>query len=111
MSKNKESLDKAFEEGLDPNRWRALFVIAFAALMVVLDASIVNIALPAMKVSLHISDVNRQWVVTAYSLSFGALLLLGGRLADFVGRKRMFIVGLAGVAIASGLGGLAQNQA
>ncbi len=99
-----------FEEGLDPNRWRALFVIAFASLMVVLDASIVNIALPAAQKSLHISDVNRQWVVTAYSLAFGALLLLGGRLADFVGRKKIFIYGLGGFAIASGLGGLSMNQ-
>jgi EmrB/QacA subfamily drug resistance transporter len=112
VNKNKSAdpVDKTFEDGLDPNRWRALFVIAFAALMVVLDASIVNIALPAAQKALHISDVNRQWVVTAYSLSFGALLLLGGRLADFIGRKRIFIIGLAGFALASGLGGLSQNQ-
>ena len=64
---------------LDPNRWRALFVIAIASLMVVLDASIVNIALPSAQAELGISDANRQWVVTAYSLAFGSLLLLGGR--------------------------------
>jgi EmrB/QacA subfamily drug resistance transporter len=93
----------------DPRRWIALGVIAVAQLMVVLDASIVNIALPQAQRDLGISDVNRQWVITAYTLAFGGLLLLGGRIADYVGRKRMFIVGLAGFAIASALGGIAQN--
>ena len=74
------------DEGLDPNRWRALFVIAIASLMIVLDASIINLALPSAQKALHISDANRQWVVTAYSLAFGSLLLLGGRIADYVGR-------------------------
>jgi EmrB/QacA subfamily drug resistance transporter len=95
---------------LDPNRWRALVVIAIAQLMVVLDASIVNIALPALQQDLGISDANRQWVVTGYTLAFGGLLLLGGRIADFWGRKRSFLVGLVGFAIASALGGIAQNQ-
>jgi EmrB/QacA subfamily drug resistance transporter len=104
---NKPVLD---ENGLDPNRWRALMVIAIASLMVVLDASIVNIALPSAQKALHISDANRQWVVTAYSLAFGSLLLLGGRIADFVGRKKIFIIGLIGFAAASGLGGIASNQ-
>src|SRR5712675_971779 len=90
--------------GPDPKRWLALAVIAIAQLMVVLDASIVNIALPSAQKALHISDVNRQWVVTAYTLAFGGLLLLGGRIADYVGRKRMFIVGLAGFACSSALG-------
>ena len=72
----------------DPRRWLALGVIAVAQLMVVLDASIVNIALPSAQRSLGISDANRQWVVTAYALAFGGLLLLGGRVADFIGRKR-----------------------
>jgi len=72
-------------EGLDPNRWRALAVIAIASLMIVLDASIINLALPSAQKALHISNANRQWVVTAYSLTFGSLLLLGGRIADFVG--------------------------
>ncbi len=98
------------ENGLDPNRWRALMVIAIASLMVVLDASIVNIALPSAQKALHISDANRQWVVTAYSLAFGSLLLLGGRIADFVGRKKVFIIGLIGFAAASGLGGIASTQ-
>jgi EmrB/QacA subfamily drug resistance transporter len=93
----------------DPRRWIALGVIAVAQLMVVLDASIVNIALPQAQKDLGISDVNRQWVITAYTLAFGGLLLLGGRIADYVGRKRMFIVGLAGFAFASALGGIAQN--
>ena len=93
----------------DPKRWIALGVIAIAQLMVVLDASIVNIALPQAQKALAISDVDRQWVVTAYTLAFGGLLLLGGRIADFAGRKRMFIVGLIGFAGASALGGAAQN--
>jgi MFS family permease len=82
--------------GPDPRRWWALAVIAIAQLMVVLDASIVTIALPSAQHSLHISTANRQWVVTAYTLAFGGLLLLGGRIADYRGRKRMFIVGLLG---------------
>jgi EmrB/QacA subfamily drug resistance transporter len=93
----------------DPRRWRALMVIAIAQLMVVLDASIVNIALPSIQQDLGITDANRQWVITAYTLTFGGLLLLGGRIADFQGRKRMFIVGLIGFAAASFLGGVAQT--
>ena len=94
----------------DPTRWRALGVIAIAQLMVVLDASIVNLALPSAKAALGISDANQQWVITAYTLTFGGLLLLGGRVADYVGRKRVFIIGLIGFASASALGGLAPNQ-
>src|SRR5689334_15959486 len=95
---------------VDPRRWLALVVIAVAQLIVVLDASIVNIALPSAQHALDISDANRQWVVTAYALAFGGLLLLGGRIADFVGRKRVFIIGLVGFGVASAVGGLAQNQ-
>jgi len=95
---------------LDPNRWRALMVIAIAQLMVVLDASIVNIALPSIQADLGITDANRQWVVTAYTLAFGGLLLLGGRISDFWGRKRAFMAGLLGFAGASALGGLSINQ-
>lgn len=94
---------------VDPRRWLALAVIAMSTLMVVLDASIVNIALPHAQVDLHISDVDRQWVVTAYTLAFGGLLLLGGRIADYAGRKRIFLVGLAGFATASAVGGFAQD--
>jgi EmrB/QacA subfamily drug resistance transporter len=92
---------------VNPRRWLALAVIAVAQLMVVLDASIVNIALPSAQRDLGISDADRQWVVTAYTLAFGGLLLLGGRIADFVGRKRTFIIGLLGFAGASALGGIA----
>ena len=91
-------------------RWLALVFIALAQLMVVLDASIVNIALPSAQKALDISDADRQWVITAYTLAFGGLLLLGGRIADYVGRKRMFLVGLAGFATASALGGAAQTS-
>lgn len=93
----------------DPLRWKALVVIAIAQLMVVLDASIVNIALPSIQVDLGISDADRQWVVTAYTLAFGGLLLLGGRIADYAGRKRMLMVGLIGFAIASAFGGLSTS--
>ncbi|HVX21586.1 MAG TPA: MFS transporter [Acidimicrobiales bacterium] len=95
----------------DPRRWLALAVIAVAQLMVVLDASIVTIALPSAQRALHISVDNRQWVITAYTLAFGGLLLLGGRIADYMGRKRMFVIGLLGFAAASALGGVAQNAA
>ncbi|MFD7437589.1 MFS transporter [Streptomyces sp. NPDC059861] len=95
----------------DANRWKALVFIALAQLMVVLDATIVNIALPSAQQDLGISDGNRQWVVTAYALAFGGLLLFGGRIADLWGRKRAFVVGLAGFALASALGGAATNEA
>ncbi|MBL4599879.1 MAG: MFS transporter [Rhizobiaceae bacterium] len=95
---------------VDSKRWIALWVIATATLMIVLDISIINIALPAAQADLGISDMNRPWVVTAYALTFGGLLLLGGRIADFYGRKRMFIIGLVGFGIASILGGLAQDS-
>ncbi|WP_055490351.1 MFS transporter [Streptomyces sp. TP-A0356] len=95
----------------DPRRWRALVFIALAQLMVVLDATIVNIALPSAQQDLGISDGNRQWVVTAYALAFGGLLLFGGRVADLWGRKRAFVIGLAGFAAASAIGGAAQTGA
>jgi EmrB/QacA subfamily drug resistance transporter len=93
----------------DPRRWFALWVIAAAQMMVVLDASVVTIALPHAQKALHISEANRQWVMTAYTLAFGGLLLLGGRIADYVGRKRVFVWGLIGFAAASALGGAAPN--
>ena len=98
-------------DGLDPKRFRALAIIAVAQLMVVLDASVVIIALPSAQRALHISTANRQWMLTAYTLSFAGLLLLGGRIADYFGRKRMFVISLIGFAGASALGGLAQNSA
>ncbi len=88
-------------------RWSILTVLAVAQLMVVLDTTIVNIALPTAQRDLAFSDSARQWVVTAYALAFGSLLLLGGRLADLVGRKRIFLIGLGGFAIASAVGGAA----
>ncbi|WP_345783282.1 MFS transporter [Actinomycetospora termitidis] len=88
-------------------RWWILAVIGVAQLMVILDNSIVNIALPSAQADLGFSDAQRQWVVTAYALAFGSLLLLGGRLSDLFGRKAAFVVGLVGFAVASVLGGLA----
>jgi EmrB/QacA subfamily drug resistance transporter len=90
-------------------RWWTLATVALAQLMVVLDATVVNIALPAAQADLGFSDGDRQWVITAYSLAFGSLLLLGGRLSDLVGRKRIFIIGLIGFAAASALGGAATS--
>ena len=77
--------------------------------MVVLDATIVNIALPSAQEALGFSDDSRQWIITAYALAFGSLLLLGGRLGDLFGRKRVFVVGLVGFAGASALGGFAES--
>ncbi len=88
-------------------RWWTLAVVALAQLMVVLDATVVNIALPSAQADLGFSDADRQWVVTAYSLAFGSLLLLGGRASDLIGRKRTFMIGLVGFALASALGGAA----
>ena len=78
--------------------------------MIVLDSSIMNIAIPSAKVDLGISDANQQWVITAYTLAFGSLLLLGGRIGDYMGRKKIFLVGLAGFAAASALGGIASTE-
>jgi len=92
-------------------RWLVLTVLAVAQLMLVVDATVVNIALPRAQAALGFSDGDRQWVVTAYSLAFGALLLAGGRLADRFGRRRVFLVGLVGFAVASAIGGMAGNFA
>jgi EmrB/QacA subfamily drug resistance transporter len=90
-------------------RWWILAVLGLAQLMVVLDATIVNIALPHAQTALAFSNNDRQWIVTGYSLAFGSLLLLGGRIADLFGRKRIFIIGVVGFAAASAFGGAAQN--
>src|SRR6202167_5449763 len=95
--------------GPDSRRWLILAVVALAQLMVVLDAPIVNIALPSAQQALHFSNIERQWVVTGYALAFGSLLLLGGRLTDLIGRKKTFIVGLIGFAAASAVGGAADS--
>jgi EmrB/QacA subfamily drug resistance transporter len=101
-------------EALDPHherRWLILAVLCLAQLMVVLDATVVNIALPSAQRALHFSNDNRQWVITAYALAFGSLLLLGGRVSDVFGRKRTLITGLSGFAIASAVGGAAPSFA
>jgi EmrB/QacA subfamily drug resistance transporter len=92
-----------------PNRWAVLALLGIAQLMVVLDATIVNIALPSAQRALHFSTDNRQWVITAYALAFGSLLLLGGKLGDLFGRKWTLIGGLTGFALASAIGGLSQS--
>src|SRR5579862_4107161 len=86
-------------------RWWVLGVVGIAQLMVVLDGTIVNIALPSAQRDLGFSVADRQWIVTAYSLAFGNLLLLGARIGDIVGRKRALIVGLVGFGVASAFGG------
>jgi len=91
------------------HRWLVLVIVAVAQLMVVLDATVVNIALPSAQHALGFPNSDRQWVVTAYALAFGSLLLVGGRLGDMFSRKRVFITGLAGFALASALGGAATS--
>ncbi len=90
-------------------RWWILGVLGIAQVMVILDSTIVNIALPTAQRDLHFSTADRQWIVTAYSLAFGSLLLLGGRIGDRVGRKRALIIGLLGFAVASAIGGSSVN--
>src|ERR1700760_4668709 len=92
----------------EPNRWSVLALLGVAQLMVVLDSTIVNIALPSAQEDLGFSTANRQWIVTAYALAFGSLLLVGGKLGDLFGRKWTFIGGLIGFSAASAIGGLAQ---
>jgi EmrB/QacA subfamily drug resistance transporter len=90
-------------------RWPALAIIALAQLMIALDATIVSIALPWAQRALGASDAQRQWVITAYTLAFAGLLLVGGRIADMFGRKRTFVIGLVGFALASAVGGSANS--
>ncbi|WP_375387283.1 MULTISPECIES: MFS transporter [Actinomycetes] len=97
------------DRGRGGSRWLVLAVVALAQLTVVLDATIVNIALPAAQADLGMTDGQRGSVVTVYALAFGALLLLGGRIADYAGRKRSFIIGMAGFALASAVGGVATS--
>jgi len=92
-------------------RWLIVGVIGLAQLMVVLDVTVMNIALPSAQRALHFSTVDRQWVVTAYTLAFGSLLLIGGRLADLIGRKVTFLTGLVGFAVVSAIGGASVNFA
>src|SRR6059058_3067895 len=96
--------------GTDRRRWWALAVIVAAQFMVVLDVAIVNVALPSIRTDLHFSQESLQWVITAYSILFGGVLLLGGRLADILGRRRLFVVGLALFTVSSLLDGLAWSE-
>jgi EmrB/QacA subfamily drug resistance transporter len=91
-------------------RWSALALIVTAQFMVILDVAIVNVALPSIKVDLHFSETNLQWVISAYAIMFGGALLLGGRLADLLGRRRLFVAGLALFATSSLLCGLAWSE-
>src|SRR5918992_743963 len=95
----------------DSRRWLALVVLCVGMLMIVLDVTVVNVALPSIQSDLGFSQSSLAWVVNAYLISFGGLLLLAGRLGDLVGRRRIFMIGLALFTIASLLCGLAQSQA
>src|ERR1700677_101594 len=88
----------------------ALLVITAAQLMIVLDATVVNVAIPTIHHALHFSLANLEWLITGYSLTFGGLLLFGGRTGDLYGKRRMFMIGVAVFALSSLLGGLAQND-
>jgi len=101
--------DRLRQTGDHERRWRILAVIAVAQLMVVLDVTIVNIALPSAQADLGFDPDSRQWVITAYALAFGSLLLLGGKISDLIGRKWTFIAGLGGFAGASAIGGAAPS--
>ncbi|WP_375504309.1 DHA2 family efflux MFS transporter permease subunit [uncultured Jatrophihabitans sp.] len=109
MSLSSLAEKKSAEARSSDHRWLILVVVSIAQLMVVLDATVVNIALPSAQADLGFGDSQRQWVVTAYALAFGSLLLLGGRVGDLFGRKRVFLGGLAAFALASALGGAAPS--
>ena len=106
-----ESLTQVPVESHDRRKWLALALIVTAQFMVVLDVAIVNVALPSIKTDLHFSQESLQWVITAYAIMFGGFLMLGGRLADLLGRRRLFIAGLALFTVSSLLDGLAWSEA
>src|SRR6187200_2314012 len=91
-------------------RWAALVVVCFAQFMVVLDATIVNVALPSIQTDLGLSEANLQWIVNAYALVFGGFLLLGGRAGDLLGRKRIFLIGLVVFTVSSFLAGVSGSS-
>src|SRR5713226_2589191 len=95
----------------DPRRWKALGIVCAAFFMTILDVSIVNVALPSIGRSLHFSRDDLQWVITAYAITFGGFLLLGGRAADLFGRRRVFLVGVVVFTVASFVCGLASSEA
>jgi EmrB/QacA subfamily drug resistance transporter len=105
-----EIVANAVDEQQDRRRWGVLAIVVAAQFMVVLDVAIVNVALPSIKTDLHFSQESLQWVITAYSILFGGVLLLGGRLADLLGRRRLFIAGLALFTVSSLLDGLAWSE-
>jgi EmrB/QacA subfamily drug resistance transporter len=111
LATSRRRRDVADTGGPDPRRWLVLGVIAAAQLMIVLDVTVMNLALPSAQHALGFSNADRQWIVTAYSLSFGSLLLFCGRLADLIGRKVTFLAGLAGFAAASAIGGASDSFA
>src|SRR5258708_34610372 len=96
---------------LDPLRWKALAVVCAAFFMTILDVSIVHVALPSIGRSLHFSRDDLQWVITAYAITFGGFLLLGGRAADLFGRRRVFLVGVVVFTVASFVRALASSEA
>src|ERR671923_1699829 len=97
-------------ESHDRRRWWALALIVVAQFMVVLDVAIVNVALPSIRTDLHFSQESLQWVITAYSIMFGGVLLLGGRLADVLGRRRLFLAGVGLFTVSSLLAGFAWSE-
>src|SRR5216117_2101538 len=107
---NEVLAEQAFDTGSDRRRWFALAVVVAAQFMVVLDVAIVNVALPSIKTDLHFSQESLQWVITAYAILFGGVLLLGGRLADLLGRRRLFVAGLVLFTVSSLLDGLAWSE-
>src|SRR5437773_8782041 len=102
--------DSSAPAGAHVNPWLVLVLVCMAQFMVVLDATVVNVALPSIQKDLNISDADLQWIVNAYALTFGGFLLLGGRAGDLLGRKRVFLVGLVVFTAASLLNGLAQSS-
>src|SRR5213082_1187571 len=105
-----EIMTEAAVGAKDRRRWLALAVIVTAQFMVVLDVAIVNVALPSIRTDLNFSQESLQWVITAYAIMFGGVLLLGGRLADLLGRRRLFMIGLALFTVSSLLDGLAWSE-
>src|SRR5436853_6943956 len=105
------NLSSAFSPSADRRRWVTLLVVCLAQLMIVLDVTIVNVALPSIQRELHFSQANLTWVVNAFLVTFGSLLLLAGRLGDLAGRKRVFLGGVVTFTLASLLCGIADSQA
>src|SRR6516165_5754521 len=111
MNLMNETLSPPSDAAADRRRWTALIVLCAGFLMIILDQTIVNVALPSIQSDLHFSQSSLAWVVNAYLIAFGGLLLLVGRLGDLIGRRRIFLIGLTVFTSASLLCGLAQSQA